>query len=438
MRLTILLLLIQICCMTALNFLDIPYDMDGFTLIFIAIITFALVIESSAIIRDKSLYIIFLAGMGMRLGLLFIDYYVLPIMHSGGDTEGFYAAAAFDTAVALTRGIYYRWLAVLFSVVGSGRLFAQYINLFAGLASCLIILKFFRVLGLSPNAQRIGFLLLCLLPNWADLSVILLRESLISFFVSLSLLSFALWHKRHKMIYAAAAMCTMIPAIDLHSGMVFFPIALITGFIAYDVRRRKLRLSAPTLLLLCASLIAVVLLIRRYGLAYLGTLSIENITRYSNYANVNFFNAGSTYLENLVSATWADVLLHTPIRLFYFFFSPLPTDFRGIFDAVAFTLSGVPIFAIFWYSIHALFVCQKHKLLLLFLLFAFVLGGIVHAWGVLSAGAAMRHRDKLVPLYVLVLAVAVDARESKRRYGALSPEAARALEQLDMPKEVTI
>ncbi len=65
---------------------------------------------------------------------------------------------------------------------------------------------------------------------------------------------------------------------------------------------------------------------------------------------------------------------------------------------------------IFCYSIHALCVCRKNKLLLQFLLLALLLGGAVHAWGVSTAGAAMRHRDKLVPLYVLVLAVAMDAR----------------------------
>lgn len=432
MPVTIGLLIMQVCCMTALQLLGVAYDYDSLALVFIVLTAVTVVMESPAVVKDKGLYRVLLAGLVLRLVLLFCDYYVMRIMHSGGDTEGFFFGAykAAQNGTPETVFSYYKWLAYLFMFVGPAKLFAQYINLMCGIFSCLLMLKTFRLLGLSTKAQSIGFMLLCLLPNWVDMSVILLRESLIGFFVSLSLFAFVAWFQSGKARYVCAAVLAAVPAIDLHGGMVFMPIIIIAGYILYNAKKRKTRLNMAAILSLCVSLIIIVYVISISGLNKLSNISLDTITRISMYAVNDTYSAGSTYLMNLSTSSWLEVFLYTPIRSFYFFFSPLPMDFRGITDFIAFMLSSLPLVIIIGYAVYTLFTCTKSRMLLLFLLLTLVFGGVIYAWGTYTAGTAMRHRDKLTPLYVLIMAVAIDARANRMFYGLLPVSVANVLDRL--------
>lgn len=427
MPITVSLLIIQVCCMASMKILGVAYDYDSLTLVFIVLISVAMVMESSTVMKDKNLHTIFLMGLVLRLGLLFCDYYVVRIMHSGLDTESFFNNALNGNPDSFAS--YFRWLTDFFMFVGPARLFAQYINLVCGLFSCLLILKALRLLKINVKAQKVCFMLLCLLPNWADMSVILLRESLISLFVSLSLLLFIIWYQSGKIKFIYAAILLAIPAVDLHGGMIFLPIAIMAGCIMYNAKRRKMRLNVMTLIMLILSLTTVLYVIINYGLPKLGNISLDNITRMSGYAVTGRIYAGSVYLQNLSTNSWRDVFIHTPIRLIYFFFSPLPMDFRGVFDLIAFVFNSFPIFFIISYAIYTLFICDKNRNLLLFLLMVLVFGGIVYAWGTFAAGTAMRHRDKLTPLYVLIMAVALDARAKIRIYKLLPSVATNIIDR---------
>ena len=71
-------------------------------------------------------------------------------------------------------------------------------------------------------------------------------------------------------------------------------------------------------------------------------------------------------------------------------------------------------------------------MLLLFLFIALVLGGVIYAWGTYTAGTAIRHRDKLTPLFALALAAAYDARISYKYFGNQTKAFTDALENMQL------
>ena len=112
---------------------------------------------------------------------------------------------------------------------------------------------------------------------------------------------------------------------------------------------------------------------------------------------------GSGYRAGLsISNPLLDFAVNTPIRVAYFVLSPMPWDWRGIADIVAFCFSSLYYFIVFYYVYRAhkrKIVSDNKRNLMMACFIVIVLGYVVFSLGVSNAGPAMRHRDKSSPLY---------------------------------------
>ena len=115
-------------------------------------------------------------------------------------------------------------------------------------------------------------------------------------------------------------------------------------------------------------------------------------------------NAGSAYLVGLNADTWYMMLLYSPIKLLYYLFSPLPMNWRGLSDVLAFLLDS-SIHLLYFYFI--LLYMRKNRIkkergitnrILISIFWCVILSGFVFAISTYTAGTAIRHRDALLGL----------------------------------------
>ena len=135
-------------------------------------------------------------------------------------------------------------------------------------------------------------------------------------------------------------------------------------------------------------------------------------------------SAGSAYLVELGDCSWLDVVLHAPLRLLYFFASPLPRDWRGIVDAAVFVVdSSVHILCFVVLCAYLIIMIRRKRQdvsdvtarVAMVVFWAIVLCGLLFAAATGNAGTAIRHRDVLCPLEAVGIAVGIEGVSTFRR-----------------------
>ncbi len=365
--------------------------------------------------------------------LFYRDVYTLP--NSGADSERFYGHALWVAAGTEKGGMLFsNVLGVLFKVTGVSRIFGQYLSsIVCSVAAMAALAGTLDLLEVEKRLRSRIMVIIALIPNFAILSSILLREALVTMFVSISVYLFVRWTvKKREADYFLAVVSAVLGAA-FHSGVIALAAGQLIMRLIYNNRTGKFQLApaniAATVVLSAISLYVL----SRYGDVLLhkfnNTDSLEDIANVSSRAK-------STYAQYVGDSRSAPrMLLYTLPRIFYFQFSPLPWQWRGIPDIIAFF--GSSLFYLFGtVRILTYFLKNWHRkkdrrmlmLLALMLMVLFVFG-----WGVSNTGTAARHRDKIIALFAAVFAMAeqgLNARVKKpavRGRVALSGEARREL-----------
>lgn len=91
--------------------------------------------------------------------------------------------------------------------------------------------------------------------------------------------------------------------------------------------------------------------------------------------------------------------------MFYFLFSPLPTNWRGFGDIIAFIIDSSFYIFLCWNIAKNYRFSNKFGNIKLFLLIGLSISVFVFAFGTYTAGTALRHRAKLLPMLTVLYAV---------------------------------
>ena len=138
--------------------------------------------------------------------------------------------------------------------------------------------------------------------------------------------------------------------------------------------------------------------------------SAEDIVGTAEY----YDNGGAAYNAGFaINNTALNLIVNTPIRMLYFVVSPMPWDWRGLQDIIAFFFSST-VFGYAYYSSivnlkKKLGTKEKRTLILSFLIFA-LCSAAVFAWGVSNSGSALRHREKFLFIYIVLIGLCIDNR----------------------------
>lgn len=322
----------------------------------------------------------------------------LAIPHTGIDTENFHSFATYnctsrDMPYMLTS--YTIFLTYLYMLTDCSRPIAQFINVMMGMGVLLILIKTCRILNLRNNHIKLSLLLLAFAPNMIFFSGILLREAWIEFFVAMSIMAFAIWYKRGKAKQFILSIIYVIVATVMHAGVMPMIIVYLFALLIYSPKFEKIRFSTSKLVLIGMPIALCVIIFGQYITMVsekFSNVTSDNVAELMNVSNVG----GSAYLLWLPATNNLFVhLLYLPLRIFYFFFSPLPTDWRGIEDIIAF-MGDSAIYVFLFYSICKRYALQRYVTLKYFVVAAVLFSSAMYSFGTNASGTAIRHRAKLM------------------------------------------
>lgn len=389
---------------------DTTYLTFSFIIFTVIVLFFVLFINYT-----KFVFILF-SGFILRVMILLIDLRegetIIP--HSGDDSENFYKTGieiSMNTNLLNTEvygGLYSKFLGILFHLYGDDRLFVQFLNIIIAMTAILIVIQIFRMLDIPGHIQMILVLLLSFYPHSLIFSSILVRESMISITVVLSLYFFVRWFKNRSTINAVLCILAILSGASFHTAVIGILFGYLFGFIFYNHSVRTLKFSVESVVPF-----TVFAVITTYIIVFpdvVSGLPIANKVDQVLDNNDNVYEAvtsarGDTaYLASMEVNNLFQLLLFSPIKVIYFITSPMPWNISKFNELISFLLDGV-----FYLTALILFIKNfylvKSRPILAILLISIFAGWFIFGLGISNAGTALRHRFKF--FYIVIVALGV-------------------------------
>lgn len=369
----------------------------------------------------RNVKIIIILGYFVRLAMMFADIYFknyFRVFGSGTDTERFYrgmvSMARYSNFVA--NGNFPITFGYLFRHIGISRLYAEYLIVLFSVVSIIFTTRAMEVLGAETVNKTIGVICISFLPIQVCMSSVLLRESLVYMFIAMCIYCFSIWYTTGKEAYFIMGLVCLLGSIAYHSGTIGVVVGIVIAHMIYDAKENEMKLSLRSVFVAILVLLAFLYLYNRYGeilfTKFKGIDSISDIADGTSWGDSSY----AQYVGD--SRTLLRMIVYSGPRIFYFLFSPLPWQWRGITDIIAFFMSSCFYIIVIFKSIRFVFNRQKfscavenRQIVGIFLLISLI-AAFVFSWGTVNSGTAIRHRDKLACIYCVMISL-----ESKMKEG---------------------
>lgn len=344
---------------------------------------------------------------------------VLNVLTGVNDSISGDALAFHDSGVDLSqggsysKGTYSYFLGFLYSLIGPRKIVAEYLNVLLGLGAIIGLARIVDYIGISQKGGKlviviISFSLFCMLYDSS-----LLRESWPRCFIAWSIYYFIRWFDKGKLKYSLLTVGCVLAAAYMHSGTLFLLLGYLVAFATYSHKHKQGRLSFKSLVVI-ALIVGGGMFIFTFTDVF--TAKIDQAVKQeaveqalSNYARST---GRSAYLTNVNPENKTQIILYSPLKMFYFMFSPLPMDIGTALDVVAFTTDSMVYFLLLWFVFRNSKVTARSKTMIRYLSISLFFTVLVYGYGTWNSGTAIRHRAKLLP-FILVM-YAVTKREKER------------------------
>lgn len=386
-----------------------------------AIIALMILVFSIAFIADIStgkttseFQLQIFGGYVLRVALLFFDLncrsiYKLP--NSGADSEWFYRQGVlYSVGKNTVIGPFYTLLGTTFKIIGNNRLYVQFLLMLLSMIAIIFAAKTITLLNVDSYNRKLAMYVLCLIPNYAILSSLFLRESIVSMFVAISIYFFVKWYKNHSVISLLIAFFCVLLGSMFHSGIM----GMALGYIVLLVLGRqdgKNNMHGIKRVLLAAIIsLFFIYLMNNYAEVFFGKmLRLTNAPAIENVATLSE-GGGSSYAPYVGNSnSIKNIILYTPLRMFFFLGSPFIWQIRGISDIIALLFNSLFYIYVLIKSVKFLTVKSCNRNIVFGLTVVVVITAFVFSWGVTNTGTAIRHRDKMATVYALLLAICSDS-----------------------------
>src|SRR5699024_747145 len=340
--------------------------------------------------------------------------FILP--NSGSDAKGFYKSAIYIShnihmlGGEIYGGIYAKILGVVFYFIGDNRIIGQYINVVLGMAVIILIYRILKMLNVEKENLNGAILIASILPNTLIFSAILLRENFITFFVTLSFYFFIKWYKKGKSRNQIFSIISIIVASVFHSGVIGMLVGYILAYVLFNRKKYEYKLSGRSIMVIMLFIFIALTVMNNQNI-FLGKFSnIEEIDDIINAANSR--GGESKYLTSLQISTWWQILLYSPVYMMYFLISPLPWDWRGFNDILTFCIDSVLYLYLLYIGIKNIGnikTMRNNKYIIFNIGISILITVFIFGIGVSNAGTAMRHRQKILPVLIILSTVIKDS-----------------------------
>lgn len=352
-----------------------------------------------------------IAGYMIRVFLLFFDLFgksIFTLPQSGADSSVFYRAATELVLYGKSNrsGGFITFMYRVFSLIGINRLYGQFLLMLFSIASIVIFALSIDKLTVSEEAKKRSVWIICLLPNYALLSSIFLRESVVTLLLTISVFCLIAWMDEGNALCFMSSIVCSIAACFFHSGCIGITIGCIVCLLIYDKYEKRIHPTISNSVITVLIAIGLSYVFLRYGDSLMG--KFVGVDSVADIANTNQLG-GSSYARYVGNSNNPiNMIVFTIPRIIYFLFSPFPWQWRGVGDIITFFFSGL------YYLITIKNVIMylkkentgnKEKIVCLLIIAFFCT--FIFAWGVSNTGTASRHRDKMVCLYGVLYALTV-------------------------------
>ena len=331
-------------------------------------------------------------------------------------------------------------LNVEFKIFGTNIICCMIVNVTLMMLMRSLAFATMNELNISGRCRFLGSLFVCLLPYTFIMVAQLWRESIYFFFIMLSFTAYVRYVKSERKSQLYLAVLSLLPVLFLHIG--YFPIAVVYFFDFFKnekIEKKQDLLKSILLVLLFFSFVFVSSSFNSISYLTGKSRSIEGlIARFSGdivggTVERIVEDASSRYLAGVRIRSISALLIYGPLKWLFYLGSPLPMNWRGISDIVAFFFDGVFHLTVLVVGIHGVIQlkrdvrmgdykqeCRGDLRILQTGLWAVALCAFVFGVGTGTAGTAMRHRDVMIGMESVLLAMSVENRRPRNLKNANS------------------
>lgn len=424
----VLLTFFQVLLFAPLRNDGISPAMESFVGMTFVVVNALIILSWTMTFKLKSgVFIFLLIGLLAREFFLFADVFQwFQVPHSGNDTEAFASISEGNFRL----GSYYDrltgytdFLTSLYFIVGPIRIIAQQLNVAFGMGTVLVCMKIFKELNFSERQEKIGVAFLALFPHLLAFSAILLRESPIEFCLACSSLFFIRWMKSGGILMLSLSILFVAGAAFFHGGCVFWLCGYVAALAIWRPRRQRNALSVATLggVILAAAMVVALFPLMDQRVDAMATALGEGEVAVDGEHNADA--AGSSYLTWLTISNPYLLLLFSPLKMFYFLFSPIPLDWRNGMDVFTFCFDSTFYIFAFGKVVFSLkkIVKAEQKNVVRYLMICILAMTFVFGYGTIAAGTAIRHRCKFFPELLVCMAVCCGRAKLQERENMFPP-----------------
>lgn len=411
----IIILLLEFIIMHFFLISGNQFQPDFICLIMIAIWSLVYIFEISRSEKYTIYMRELISGYLLRVLLLLFDIYgknIYQLPNSGADSGAFFKSAQWYAGVSTNvrdMGSFPYVMGLVFKYIGVNQLYGQFLMLLCSIIAIHFFLAILDLLSIDYHIKKKALLIICFLPNFAILSVLFLREAIVTMLITISIYFFLRWFSDKSLSCLLLSIIVCFCACYFHSGSVGLIVGYIIVLFLYSSYKERFTLSVSNIFI--SALLAVVMVYLFFNYSDILFSKIYRVDNIREIANTSEYG-GSSYAKYVGnSSSVRNMVIFTIPRIIYFLFSPFPWQWRGLSDIIAFCFSSLFYFSAARSAIgNMIFMNKKNKDKTIAIIIVSISIVFVFAWGVSNTGTAARHRDKLVMLFATLYALGMEAR----------------------------
>lgn len=353
----------------------------------------------------------------IRMFVLLLGHYLIDLPDSDGDTIKFVSNASqmaeggFLNVINNFEGPkarFIEWLlAVSFSILGTSELMAKSFSLSFGVGSVILSWFLAKKIWDIQTANKVGWIM-ALFPSLILYSALVMREPYLIFFLILAIFGIVLWMKNRSFTNLFIAIIGFMGTIFFHGSMIvgmfiFLSVVFIIYGLNFLKKIRQYKLSISSLIIfLIIFVIFGLFSTQKIHVSYLNSFERALDPKVLQHQSKVATRGEASWPKWTIINTPIEIVYKAPIRSLYFVLAPFAWDikktkhFIGFIDACLYLCLSIIILI----NIKKILQDPTLRIILLILLSYLLIYGI----GVGNFGTGIRHRSKLVILFILLAA----------------------------------
>tara|TARA_Y100001970_G_scaffold294294_1_gene449943 strand:+ start:11864 stop:13153 length:1290 start_codon:yes stop_codon:yes gene_type:complete len=389
-------------------------DLIGFLLIIFLYLIFFIIYK-----KNRSILLVITSAYFLRVFFILIGYYLVPLPDSLWDSRAIeYAALAntqlsFNELIEITKNAFltsfFNFFALVYKVTGRSPLVLLALINFISVLTIINISKISFEVWSDRKTQLKCLIFLSIMPVNILYSSLILKESLIIFILSSSLLIFIKFVKTGNFIYGYLSIFLYLLNVPFHTPLIIGTLPIFIYFfyksffeIIKYLKKGYLSLAVIlntfTIIFIALSIFTLLFSAGKTHVTYIHFFDSDILQRLVIHAR-NTFTSSASYPSFLLPSNEIELIYLLPIKVFYFLFAPFPWDISKVIHLFGF------IDSLFTMLIFGLIILNYKKVInnkyffILFSIFFLIL--ITYTLGTGNYGTAIRHKFKF--LFIMIV-----------------------------------